>query len=337
MRILIRADGYNEIGLGHIFRSLILAEALAELGQDVLIATMEGTSGADKLRQSKAPHVLLSPTSGVEDVILSWRPDVIVTDVLDTDLPLMRRLRPLANRLVSLEDKGQGARLADAVVNAIYEKSDEAPCESDCYWGAEYICLRKEVTDTAPYSFRETPTSVLATFGGTDPLDMSSRIFGIFEDLTGDFPDVRFKIVLGPGYSGKLPMGAEVPASESSALDGAEPRIELLRSVSNLSDMMCASDLILCSQGTTPYEAACLNVPTVVIAQNERELSHTFACAGNGFVDLGLGSTLADSLIEQVLSRILSDADARRDMHEKMRGIELSGGTNRVCDIIMGV
>lgn len=37
-----------------------------------------------------------------------------------------------------------------------------------------------------------------------------------------------------------------------------------------------------------------MGVPTIVLAENEREQLHTFAQMDNGFINLGLGSEVSD-------------------------------------------
>ncbi|HIQ28910.1 MAG TPA: hypothetical protein EYH42_10520 [Sulfurovum sp.] len=52
---------------------------------------------------------------------------------------------------------------------------------------------------------------------------------------------------------------------------------------------MLAADVIFTSAGRTTYEIASLGVPAIVLAQNERELTHFFASNEFGFLNLGLG------------------------------------------------
>lgn len=62
-----------------------------------------------------------------------------------------------------------------------------------------------------------------------------------------------------------------------------------------------------------------------------------FACEGNGFSNLGLGSSVSDDDIASEMRALLSDGGKRWDMRDKMLGLGLGGGTERVCDIIMGL
>lgn len=44
-------------------------------------------------------------------------------------------------RVVTIEDLGEGADFADAVINALYEDHTRG---DNYYWGANYVCLRDE-------------------------------------------------------------------------------------------------------------------------------------------------------------------------------------------------
>lgn len=89
MDILIRADGYNEIGLGHIYRAVILADELSRRGERVAIITRRGTSGADKLVSSGHAPLFCENNRDMLSIVEHASPDVVVTDMLDTELSMM--------------------------------------------------------------------------------------------------------------------------------------------------------------------------------------------------------------------------------------------------------
>ena len=64
---------------------------------------------------------------------------------------------------------------------------------------------------------------------------------------------------------------------------------------------MRKADIAFSSQGRTTFELASMGVPTIVMAQNEREQLHTFAQMDNGFINLGLGSEVSDEDIASTL------------------------------------
>ena len=79
-----------------------------------------------------------------------------------------------------------------------------------------------------------------------------------------------------------------------------------------------------------------MGVPTIVLAQNEREQLHTFAQMDNGFINLGLGSEVTDEDINSALMWLMSAKSVRREMRNRMLANDLKSGIKKVERIILG-
>ena len=64
----------------------------------------------------------------------------------------------------------------------------------------------------------------------------------------------------------------------------------------SLPEELIKADIVVCSAGYTPYEIAVLGLPCIVIAQNEQELLNAFPKEEHGFIHLGLGRKVKQSL-----------------------------------------
>lgn len=345
MRIGIRTDGNNETGFGHIYRTMILAALLSDRGHNVTVITSsadEYAGGTEKLKTAGYRPITISDERSLETRCPDL--DVLVVDILNTGRDDMMQYRKCARRVVSIEDLGEGAFLADAVINGIYEHRDGYPREKDnWFWGPRYICLRDDIIHVAKNRTggqhqscrfgndgREDDEDsgnihVLATFGGTDPLDISYKSYRALAKFLESVPGSRATIVLGPGYRGVLDTGKKWCRDVS---------LDIVSDVENLCEMMEKTDIALCSKGTTAYELASMGIPSITIAQNEREEEHLFCCRENGFVDLGLGTAVQPETIYDVLIHLSGNRATREQMAAIMRQMDLSGGTERVCDII---
>ena len=207
------------------------------------------------------------------------------------------------------------------MVNAIYEG---APDHRHIYTGKEYVCLRDEFLTSVPVTFSDEVKRILVMFGGTDPLDLSARLYSYAEKRVISSGDVVFDFILGSGYSGKL--------SADDAISG----IEIYSDVVRVSDHMRKADLAISSQGRTTFELASMGVPTIVLAQNKREQLHTFAQMDNGFINLGLGGEVSDEDIAAAVEWIISSKSIRSEMHRLMLANDLKSGIRRVKRIILG-
>jgi spore coat polysaccharide biosynthesis predicted glycosyltransferase SpsG len=113
--------------------------------------------------------------------------------------------------------------------------------------------------------------------------------------------------------------------------------VEIHRSVSNMARRMREADIVFTSAGRTTFEVACVGTPAIVIAQNERELSHLFATEANGFLNLGLGTDLDDAAIASSLELLIGDEARRREMQRRLTRTNLTDGLERVRLLIEGL
>ena len=319
-RVVFRSDGYKELGLGHIYRDLTLAYVMTE--HDVtFLCDKRYPLGSEKLRDANMKVVEVDGDSGLLEWLEQNRPDVYVHDCLDTEEALIKAIKPHVGRLVTFEDLGDGARYADAVVNAIYEGASP---HSNVYTGKKYVALRDEFLISEMSKFHPEVERILVLFGGTDPLDLSNRLFKIAEDYNRDGVRVFFDFILGPGYTGQV--------GESNPDAG----ITVVRDTARVSDYMKTADMAFSSQGRTTFELAAMGVPTIVLAQNEREQLHRFAQMDNGFINLGLGSEVSDADIRTALEWLMGAESIRREMRKLMLQNDLRSGIRKVKRIILG-
>lgn len=92
--------------------------------------------------------------------------------------------------------------------------------------------------------------------------------------------------------------------------------IDVLYDISNMPDIMMQCDIAITSRGRTGFELAVLGIPSISIAQNEREARHNFMSAQNGFSYLGLQPEL--SMIEKEINKYINfTADERKQLRIK--------------------
>ena len=318
--ILFRVDGHKELGLGHIYRALTLAYMLTE-HEVLFVCDARHRLGINKLRETNMRVYEVQDDLELFDVIEQIKPDIFVNDRLDSDFEFIKKVKSLVKRVVTFEDLGDGARVADAVVNALYEGSSPHTNE---YLGKRYAALRDEFLTSTPKPFSDEVNRVLVMFGGTDPQDLSYRLFLIAKEHNRNDVSVRFDFILGPGYEGR------VTCSEPDS------GIEVIRDAVRVSDYMKHADLAFSSQGRTTFELASMGIPTIVLAQNKREQLHRFAQMDNGFINLGLGSEVSDEDIQAAFDWLLKAKSVRKEMHRLMLDNDLKSGVIRVKRIILG-
>lgn len=321
-KIAFRLDGFKELGLGHIYRGLTLAYELT--GHDIVfVCDKAHRPGIEKLRSCFMPVIEIEGENGFLEWLDGAQCDVVVVDQLDTSADYVSEIKKRVSRVVSFEDLGPGAYLADATINALYE-DEGLPHNFHC--GEKFVCLRDEFHVTPASEFHETVQNVFVMFGGSDPLNLTERVVKMAQRVNSDENRYHFDVVLGPAYHGAI----------FDAVSLEKNGITLHRDLQRVSSLMSRSDIAFTSQGRSVYELCKMAVPSIVIAQNEREQKHSFAEIKNGFINLGLGTKVSDHDIERTFEWLVSSSSIRLQMHEVMKKKDLGKGITRVIGLILG-
>ncbi|MBW3632139.1 MAG: acylneuraminate cytidylyltransferase [Chloroflexi bacterium] len=319
-RVAFVVAGYRDIGLGHVHNALALASELVH--HELVFVTPRGHDLAADVIEAHNYPVVRQRAPSILDELVTLSVDVVVNDILDTEEAYVRALKDAGLTVINFEDLGNGARQADLVVNAIYPERRFLP---NHYFGPRYFLARNEFVVGATHSIRPEVERVLVTFGGTDPSDLTKHVLAAIGPYCAE-RSIAIDVVLGRGYSHPRP----------AASDG----VSVHQDVRNISEYMRRADVAFTSAGRTVLELALIGTPSIVLAQNERELTHLFATEANGFLNLGLGARVEPDELRAALADLVDSAMSRRRMHELMQAPDLRHGRQRVValveDAIMG-
>jgi spore coat polysaccharide biosynthesis predicted glycosyltransferase SpsG len=229
------------------------------------------------------------------------QPDLVILDVLDTDAEYMAAVKSRAQKVVSLEDLGPGASQADIIINDLY--TDLYP-QTNHWYGVQNAILgpQFEMIEPRPFNGGAVET-ILIAFGGTDPQNLTIKALKALAQLSFSKSVI---VVLGPGYQ-------HAPFELADyGLQG-----QILRSVSNMPHLMQQADLALTSGGRTVTELMTVGVPTLVLCQNTRELTHTHASSPYGIINLGLGEHVDVHSLSSHISLLLADPGLLESMRNR--------------------
>jgi spore coat polysaccharide biosynthesis predicted glycosyltransferase SpsG len=112
--------------------------------------------------------------------------------------------------------------------------------------------------------------------------------------------------------------------------------VELLRDVRLMSEQMARCDVAFSSAGRTIYELTHLGVPSIVMAQNDVEMKHTFASIDNGLLFLGRGTETTVDAIRAAFQSLTASPALRQGLRAQMNKHRLELGRDRVIDAILG-
>lgn len=314
-KIILRCDGYKEIGMGHIYHCLTLAYHLT--GHDVLfVLNKMHKEGIEKIKASFFKYKTIESDSEFFELLKEEKADILVNDCLDTTEEYIKNLKGVVPKVVTIEDMGSGAKFADICINALYENQTGENVVS----GHKYVGLREEFLIAKTHIPEKNVKNILVLFGGTDPSNLTKKVYNIAKG----YNNIQFTFITGIGYN----------ANENGIVSNGK-NIVVKSNVKTISEYMENSDLAITSQGRTVYELASIGVPSIVLAQNERELKHEFANEKNGFINLGLGKKVSEKEIKSTLDKLINSYEMRKELNQKMLATDLKKGLAREINLIL--
>lgn len=314
-KILFVVSGYLEIGLGHVYNTLLLANDILNHQVEFLV-DKKSELAYNKIASKNYSVHMQSQVDIVED-IQRLAPDVVINDRLDTSEEYITALKASGIKTVNFEDLGPGARSADLVINAIYPEHEVLPRH---YFGHKYFILRDEFILSPARQLSSRVSNILLTFGGVDPNNYTYKVIEAIYSYCRQ-QGIKITVAAGFGYS---------------HYETLKPYTDVIifRNSMTIAEHMNTADIIFTSAGRTTYEVASLQVPAIVLAQNERELTHFFASAQYGFLNLGLGTAVSNEEILESFINLVENYPSRQYMSELMAKSDLAGGRKRVLKLI---
>ena len=311
----IFVNGNAEIGLGHIMRTLQIADELFTKPDFYYDRSQTDPASFGETAYALFP---VDGEAGFVEAMSRKAYDLIVNDVLNTTEEYMRGLRGATlAAVVNFEDNGPGARNADLVINALYEDSEH----DNVVTGSRYFILSKLFLIYPPIPIRERVQRVMVTFGGADPRNYSETLLNLACEER--YRDVQFVVVLGKANRNVQLMDGRYKRSN----------ITILRNINNMSEVMSGCDAAVSSRGRTCFELAALGIPTLSIAQHAREELHTFVCEENGFLCLS-SEACTEEIAAQLERLVTMSREERRQRQRKLLSHDLRNGRRNVVEQI---
>lgn len=314
---MIRADASQEIGAGHIMRMLALAQFLSDDGYDVHFATIPRMSHlVDRLRtEGFEVHCLKSGSpwdpDGDAEQILSLasrlQPAWVVLDGYHFGPDYEREIKKAGWGLLRIVDIPRGEYHADIILNPNYgaeKMAYSAREDARILAGLKYALLRREFREAAPAGGEKKAFHVLITMGNAPAYGLNQRIVEGLSGLCGK--DLSITVVAGQGEGAGLAAGG----------------IEIKSHCDNMADEMSRADLAVVSGGSTMWELMSMQVPFLAVSLTEEQRNYLPRLARDGLcIDLGWHEDLTADHLRQSLEASIRDAEGRRRMKEKYRGL----------------
>lgn len=317
--ILLRADATSASGTGHVMRALALGQQWRASGGQATLATRAMPAALARRLADEGVGVAWLPAPAAADAEATaalgraLRAPWLVADGYAFGETWQRDVRSAGLRLLAVDDDAQIGRYAtDALLDQNLDASPErygavAP-GARLLLGSRYVLLRREFLRCARREVRlpKTARRLLVTFGGSDPLGLTSRVLRVLAEH--HLPPLDVRAIVGPAAT-PAPIGAaaEALAARGHTVRLAYPGVEMPA-------LMAWADLAITAAGSTCWELAFLGVPaiTVVVASNQAHIAERLASHG---VSVSGGRALdVERCVPAALEGLLGDGAARARM-----------------------
>jgi len=251
-------EASHERGLGHLYKALNFVEYLDGLNEQYVIIVNDDPMAVSILKQRRVAY----ETVNLSDTQSEWETRIIkqygitawINDRLNTDIRHAAHIKKHCVKLVTFDDRGTGAFLADVHFAPLVFSGNELLQGKRVLTGIKYLILSTEIA--ACRHLRKHQNSIMVTLGGSDTYGVTLQVIALLKRL-----NKRATVVVGKSFQ-----------HHSELEQIIDERFTVKRGVSSLIQEFIHHDLAITGGGVTPFEANASGLPCIVVANELHEI-----------------------------------------------------------------
>ena len=316
LRILFRTSGGKasgkELGLGHIFRCIHLAN---KLRSNMIYFLIEDYGNVKKILKEKHfkniilqnPNIdLISDIKKTKEIINKNKIDIVIVDKYKTKKKFLHEIRKIS-KLVFISDLNNNEYPADVLINGFIGLRNQITTNkygAKCFLGPKYQILDDKYAKNS--SIKKKKWTLLATFGGYDEHNLSELLCNILSKYDDK---IKTRLILGPSTS-KSDVLLMLQKKHAKS-------ISIISHTNNMQKEILNSKFGICSGGITSYEFAIMKIPFSIVCQYKHQMItakqwHKYKLAKNlGFPSKSLPKKIDNFLKEILENKFHIDSDQR--------------------------
>jgi len=327
--ILIKTNGSNKIGMGHIVLSIALAKKFKEKGFKIFFLTPKNEILRHKLAKFGTYKSFLSKSEEVK-IINQISPDIIIIIInisknyFSPNLTYIKNLKKICKLLITLEYTGKAIQYADVSFNSLI--FTDQPKTKKSFQGIEFCPIRNEFVKTRKqYRMRKKVRSVVVLQGGSDTKSISLKLIKYLEKMDNSF---KITIIVG-AMSGNYKKLKDFARTSSK-------NISILYDVKKISSEMKKHDIAISAAGTTLIELLTIGIPTIITCgeMHEIPLARTIQ-KQKAAINLGYGPQIKQEIFIKNVESLLNNFKLRKELSTKAKKIADGEGLNRILEVII--
>lgn len=291
-KVFIRVDGSSRIGLGHIYRSLALAQMLDKQFIIQFYVKEIPPALAERIVK-KFGYELIKITNGkdfLRELEKQSAPVIVVMDGYYFDENFQQATKATGAKLVSVDDIHEGHFASDAVINhapSITPVDYSTEEYTSLYFGPDYALLRADyLRMTEKFARCEKLETVFVCMGGSDPQNITEEAIQL---LAGQKSVTEAIVVTGAGYNS--------PEDITKTDVHGQLVIEHHHDIEDkkMITLMRRADFAIVPSSTILYEVMAARLPAITgyYVENQTKIYNGFEATG---AVMGLGKLSKESI-----------------------------------------
>lgn len=340
MKIIIRVDGYQKIGLGHLVRCLAIADKLLERDISTKIVFLSKLDDFSKklIKDRNFKIINLKNYEKEEDYVLrivnKENADILFIDnIYDYEPDYIKKLRNKIQVIIFhyyrpacfYADKYilPSAHSEDSIVDHILWSKSEVKF----FNSADFIIINQEIQEIKEKRQKKKVEhdrlKIVVTTGGSDPAGVLLKILNWLSDRT--FSNLDICVLKGQAFMHSLNLELLIPKLASN-----------IRVVPYNSNELIDADIAVSTFGVSTYELMYLGIPILSIGHAEPNArgSYLIEKRYKALIDLGIIDKLSKHGFVESLKSVINSSELRNNLVKRGNKIVDGKGLDRVVDAI---
>jgi len=253
-------EASHKKGLGHLYRILNLVEFLNSVNKDFVVFVNNDKTAVSLLKENSVNFEFVNLSDFESDweteLIKKYRLNVWINDRLDTNIRHSQNIVKNGIKLITFDDAGSGAELADVNFAGLPFMFNEDLKGKKICKGIKYLVLNKEINVFKRK--RKDINNILITLGGSDTYGVTLKIVKILKEL-----NKKACVITGPSFLHKNELEKLI-----------NDNFTVKNTVPSLIEEFYKYDIAITGGGITPFEANACGLPCIIVANELFEIEN---------------------------------------------------------------
>ena len=321
--IIIKTDGSNEIGLGHIYRSVNLAKELKKENYKIIFLTKSNIS-TKIIPKIFTVKKIKNNLNELQNILNKINPKIIIIDKLEENLDEIKILKEKST-VVAIDYTGKNKKYIKFGINLLYHKSGIQGKNS--FSGFNLTILSDSIRKKKPIKIIKKVKKIFVIQGGTDTPCNTPKIINSLNQIN---ENIQINIVVGLSFNCWKILNESI---KNSVHD-----VKIFHNIKNIGEIMQKNDIAITGGGMTSLELCHLGVPSIIICGASFENETSSLLEKNGFgINLGYKKNISEKKIVATVKKLMANYEQRKEMNKIGQKLIDGNGIKRVINIILRI